>query len=65
MIEAVQTFIVRIAPAEHSDDGWHGVVRRVADGDERAFHGVDQMLALMRPTGGRGPQVAAREREHD
>jgi hypothetical protein len=61
----VDTYIVRIAPAEQSDDGWHGVVRRVADGDERPFHGVEQLLDLMRPPGGHTPAVTTGRREHN
>lgn len=59
----MQTFIVRIAPAEQSDDGWHGVVRRVADGDEQPFHGMDQLLDLMR--GGRDAHVATGKQGRD
>jgi hypothetical protein len=44
----VHTFVVRIAPAEHPDEAWRGVVRRVADGHEQTFHGVEQLLDLMR-----------------
>jgi hypothetical protein len=44
----VHTFVVRIAPTEHPDDAWHGVVRRVADGHETTFHGADELLELMR-----------------
>jgi hypothetical protein len=47
----VQTFIVRIAPAEHPDEAWHGIVQRIADGSEQPFHGVDQLLDAMRPDG--------------
>jgi hypothetical protein len=43
----VHTFVVRIAPAEHPDEAWRGVVRRVADGHEQTFHGVEQLLELM------------------
>lgn len=51
----VHTFVVRIAPADDPDDAWHGVVRRVADGHEEPFHGVDELLALMRAQPGIGP----------
>ncbi len=44
----MHTYVVRIAPAEHPDDEWHGVVRRVADGHEQTFHDVDELLDLMR-----------------
>ncbi|TDT17633.1 hypothetical protein BDK89_3244 [Ilumatobacter fluminis] len=43
----VHTFVVRIAPATDPADAWHGVVRRVADGEETPFHGADELLALM------------------
>jgi hypothetical protein len=49
---AVRTFVVRIVPAEDQVDAWHGVVRRVADGVEQTFHGVDELLELMRPEPG-------------
>ncbi|MCB0967423.1 MAG: hypothetical protein KDB37_11360 [Ilumatobacter sp.] len=51
----MHTFVVRIAPADDPDDAWHGVVRRVADGHEEPFHGVDELLALMRAQPGIGP----------
>lgn len=47
----MQTFIVRIAPAEHPGEAWHGIVQRIADGSEQPFHSVDQLLDLMRPEG--------------
>jgi len=48
----VRTFVVRIVPAEDQVDAWHGVVRRVADGVEQTFHGVDELLELMQPEPG-------------
>jgi hypothetical protein len=54
----VQTFIVRIAPAEHPDEAWHGIVQRIADGSEEPFHSVDQLLGLMRPAGTMHGQAA-------
>jgi hypothetical protein len=54
----VQTFIVRIAPAEHPDEAWHGIVQRIADGSEEPFHNVEQLLALMRPLGAATGQAA-------
>ena len=44
----MHTFVVRIAPASDPADAWHGVVRRVADGQETPFHGADELLELMR-----------------
>jgi len=63
----VQTFVVRIAPAERPDEAWHGVVRRIADGHEQAFHGPEELLALMRTEPGT-PSVdrdVRAERRHD
>jgi len=54
----VQTFVVRIAPAEHPEEAWHGIVQRIADGSEQTFHSVDQLLELMRPTGDASERAA-------
>ncbi len=51
----VHTFVVRIAPATDPADAWHGVVRRVSDGHEEPFHGVDELLALMSAEPGEPP----------
>jgi hypothetical protein len=48
----VQTFVVRLAPAEHPDGAWHGIVQRIADGHEQPFHSADELLDLMRSGGG-------------
>jgi hypothetical protein len=52
----VDTFIVRVFPVEVTEPpGLRGIVSRVASGDSRTFHTVDELVAFLAdPRGGQG-----------
>ena len=56
ILVCVDTFVVRVFPVEQTEPpGLRGIVSRVASGDSRTFHTVDELVAFLAdPLGGQG-----------